>query len=75
MKKSNEHAENKPCTIHGVGNSVSVPAVRVRFYPTDTDETFDGTVIGEKPNYYVVIPDENLQLTQNWNKRRCDVLR
>jgi hypothetical protein len=48
---------------------------RVRFYPTDTDETFDGTVIDEKPNYYVVIPDQNLQLTQNWNKRKCDVLR
>jgi hypothetical protein len=49
--------------------------VRVRFYPTDTDETFDGTVIDEKPNYYVVIPDENLMLTQNWNKKRCDILR
>lgn len=58
-----------------VSNSVSVPAVRVRFYPTDTDETFDGTVIDEKQNYYVVIPDQNLQLTQNWNKIKCDVLR
>lgn len=48
--------------------------IRVRFYPTDTDETFDGTVIDEKPNFYVVIPDENLMLTQNWNKKRCDVL-
>jgi len=57
-----------------VSTSVSVPAVRVRFYPIYTDETFDGTVIDEKPNYYVVIPDQNLQLTQNWNKRKCDVL-
>ena len=65
----------QPCTIHSVGNSVSVPAVRVRFCPKDTDETFDGTEIDEKPNYYVVIPDQNLQLTQNWNKRYCDVLR
>ena len=49
-------------------------SVRVRFYPDDTDETFDGTVIDEKPNFYVVIPDQNLQLTQNWNKRKCDVI-
>jgi hypothetical protein len=54
---------------------ISVPAVRVRFFPTDTDETFIGTVIDEKPNFYVVIPDENLMLTQNWNKKRCDILR
>jgi hypothetical protein len=48
--------------------------LRVRFYPTDTDETFDGTVIDEKPNFYVVIPDQNLALTQNWNKKRCDII-
>lgn len=60
---------------NSVGTSASVPAVRVKFYPTDTDETFDGTVIDEKPNFYVVIPDQNLQLTQNWNKSRCDVFR
>lgn len=58
-----------------VGSSVDVPPVRVRFYPTDTDETFDGTVIYEKPNFFVVIPDKNLMLTQNWNKEKCDVLR
>ncbi|MGV8828228.1 MAG: hypothetical protein ACWA6U_07890 [Breznakibacter sp.] len=57
-----------------ISASVSVPAVRVRFYPTDTDETFDGTVIDEKPKYYVVVPDQNLMQTQNWNKSRCDVL-
>ena len=72
IKKQNETAQ---LGIGEVSTSVSVPAVRVRFYPTDTDETFDGTVIDEKPNYYVVIPDQNLQLTQNWNKRKCDVLR
>lgn len=70
--KNNETAK---LGIGAVSTSVSVPAVRVRFYPSDTDETFDGTVIDEKPNYYVVIPDQNLQLTQNWNKRKCDVLR
>lgn len=48
---------------------------RVRFHPADTDETFDGTVITERLNYYVVIPDQNLQLTQNWSKRRCDIIR
>ena len=58
-----------------MSKNIEVPAVRVRFYPTDTDETFMGTVIDEKPNYYVVIPDHNLQLTQNWNKMRCDVIR
>jgi len=47
---------------------------RVRVYPTDTDETFEGTIINEKPNYYVVIPDDNLQLTQNWNKTRCNII-
>jgi hypothetical protein len=68
-------AENAQLGIGAVNTNVSVSAIRVRFYPTDTDETFDGTVIDEKPNYYVVIPDKNLQLTQNWNKRKCDVLR
>ena len=51
-----------------------VHKLRVRFYPSDTDETFDGTVIDEKPNFYVVIPDHNLALTQNWNKQRCDII-
>jgi len=49
--------------------------IRVRFYPKDTDETFDGTVVDNKTNYYVVIPDQNLMLTQNWDKKYCDVLR
>jgi hypothetical protein len=59
--------------LSGVSNSI--PAVRVRWHPTDTDETFVGTVIDEKLNYYVVIPDQNLTLNQNWNKKLCDVLR
>lgn len=50
------------------------PEKRVRFFPTDTDEIFDGTVIDERPNFYVVVPDHNLQLTVNWNKRKCDVI-
>jgi hypothetical protein len=65
----------QPCTIHGVGNSVSVPAVRVRFYPIDMDETFDGTVIDEKNGNYIVIPDDDLCRTERWHKSRCDVLR
>lgn len=48
--------------------------VRVRFHPVDTDETFDGTVFKEEPNYYVVIPDENLTLKQCWNKKRCEII-
>ena len=71
---SNE-PQNPQLNIAVVSTSVSVPAIRVRFYPKDTDETFDGTVIDEKPNYYVVMPDQNLMLTQNWNKKYCDVLR
>lgn len=75
MSETSKTNKTDQLGIGGVSTSVSVPAVRVRFYPTDTDETFDGTVIDEKPNYYVVIPDQNLMLTQNWNKRKCDVLR
>ena len=47
---------------------------RVRFCPSDTDETFDGTVIDEKEHFYVVIPDSDLMLTQKWNKKRCEVI-
>ena len=69
IKRSNEYMT----MTNGVSNSV--PAVRVRWHPTDTDETFEGTVIDEKSNYYVVIPDQNLALIQNWNKKLCDVRR
>ena len=54
--------------------NIETIVTRVRFYPKDLDETFDGTVINETSNYYVVIPDQNLMLTQNWNKKYCDVL-
>lgn len=57
-----------------VSSSVSVPAVRVRFYPKDVDETFDGTVIEETQYSYLVIPDDNLTGTARWNKKCCDVL-
>jgi hypothetical protein len=68
-ERSNEMAVNR-----NIGSSVSVPAVRVRFYPTDTDETFDGIVIEETQYSYLVIPDDNLTGTARWNKKRCDVL-
>lgn len=48
---------------------------RVRYYSAYKDETFDGTVITETKYYYVVIPDQFLQLTQKWNKLKCEVLR
>ncbi len=51
-----------------------VPAVRVRFSPTDTDKTYDGTVIGKTQYSYLVIPDDNLTGTARWNKRCCNVL-
>lgn len=47
---------------------------RVRFYPTDTDETFDGTVVKENDRIYVVVPDDSHSPTQNWDKRRCEVI-
>jgi len=53
----------------------TVPAVRIRFSPADTDETYDGTVIEETQYSYLVIPDDNLTGTARWNKRCCDVLR
>jgi len=54
--------------------NIGTIVTRVRFYPKDLYETFDGTVIRETSNYYVVIPDQNIMLTQNWNKKYCDVL-
>lgn len=74
-EKMSTKAETNALREADASTSVSAPVVRVRFYPSNTDETFDGTVIDEKPNFYVVIPDENLMLTQNWNKKRCEVLR
>lgn len=55
-------------------SSVSVPVVRVRFHPKDTDETYDGTVIDETQYSYLVIPDDNLTGTAHWNKKCCNVL-
>ena len=47
---------------------------RVRFFPEDTDETFDGTVVEEHPKFYVVVPDQHLLMRQNWDKRRCEII-
>lgn len=47
---------------------------RVRWYPTDTDETFEGTIIEEKDRLYVVVPDNSHSPTQNWDKRRCEII-
>jgi hypothetical protein len=68
-------ADNPHLHKTDVSTSVSVPAVRVRFYPKDVDETFDGTVIEETQHSYLVIPDDNLTGTARWNKKYCDVLR
>lgn len=61
--------------LSDVSGSVSVPAVRVIFYPKDTDKTYAGTVIEETQHSYLVIPDDNLNRTARWNKKFCDVLR
>lgn len=59
---------------HYLGDWKIRPIVRVRFYPTDTDETFDGTLIEETKYSYVVTPDDNLTGTARWNKKCCDIL-
>ena len=61
-----EECKGNPC-------KVSSP-VRVRFYPKDTDETYDGTVIEENQYSYLVIPDDNLTRTARWNKKVCDII-
>jgi hypothetical protein len=55
-------------------SNVNKPAIRVRFYPKDVDESFDGTVIEESGYSYLVIPDDNLNGTARWNKKCCDVI-
>jgi len=76
MKNENlNKAEKTALNKTDVSRSVSVPAVRVRFYPKDVDETFDGTVIDESQYSYLVIPDDKLTGTARWNKKCCDVLR
>ena len=57
-----------------LAKSANVPRVRVRFYPTDTDETFDGTVIEETKYSYLVVPDDHLAGTVRWSKKCCDVI-
>jgi len=75
-KEQNSDKQMTPALRVGeVSSSVSVPVVRVRFYPKDVDETFDGTVIDETQYSYLVIPDDNLTATARWNKKCCDVLR
>lgn len=58
-----------------MNTKIKVPAVRVRNYNEETDETEDGTVIDITLNTYLVIPDYNLQMTVRWDKLNCDVLR
>lgn len=71
----NNSEQNPQSCQTDVSSSVSVPAVRVRFYPKDTDETYDGTVIEETQYSYLVAPDDNLTATARWNKKCCNVLR
>lgn len=71
MKEENS---NEMAVSRNIGSS-DVPAVRVRFYPKDTDETFDGIVIKETKYSYLVIPDDNLTGTARWNKGCCEIIR
>ena len=66
-KNSLENKSQSSC-LGGVSRSVSEPSIRVRFYPKDTDETFDGTVIEVLPT---VLPshDELSVIVAKWLKK------
>lgn len=49
-------------------------AFRVKVTPSGSDEAFMGTVVAEEPRYYIVVPDENIWLAENWDKRYCEVI-
>jgi len=51
------------------------PEVRIRFYPKDTDETYDGTLIEETQYAYFVAPDDNLTGTARWSKKYCEIIK
>lgn len=76
MPKTRESLDKQQKALNAIdaSNNAYSHEVRVRFFPTDTEETFEGTVLDEKQNYYIVKPDQNLDLVQNWNKKRCCVL-
>lgn len=61
--------------INDVPRNLELKKLRVRFYPADTDETFDGTVLEETKGSYLVVPDQNLMGTARWNKNYCDIIR
>lgn len=72
--KTSDKQQNGNDFIADVSSSVSKPLLRVRFYPKDTDDTYDGTVIEETQYSYLVAPDDNLTGTARWNKKCCDIL-
>ena len=47
--------------------------IRVRFTPSDSEETFMGTIIGEKQHYYLVIQDNKLGSVR-WAKSHCEII-
>lgn len=51
------------------------PEMRIRFYPKDTDETYDGTLIEETQYAYFVAPDDNLTGTARWSKKYCEIIK
>lgn len=53
---------------------ISAPAIRVRYSPVDSDKLFIGTVLSETNYSYIVAPDDNLDNTVHWNKKRCKVI-
>jgi hypothetical protein len=69
---------SKPAT--GISHDNSVPDVivtfhaRVRFHPISIEGTFEGTIIGETHNFYIVIPDGNDKQSKYWAKNRCKII-
>jgi len=74
MPETTQNQESHKLHQHTVSSSVSIPAVRIRFHPKDTDETYDGTLIEENQHSYLVVPDDNLTGTARWNKKCCELL-
>lgn len=49
------------------------PQKRVVYFDEFQNEHL-GTIIGETPSSYVVIPDDNLQIQKKWKKEFCDIV-
>ena len=60
--------------VQGLEKEKSAVGKRVRWYPVDIDETYDGTIVEEKEFLYVVVPDDDHAPRSNWNKITCEII-